>query len=182
MERKKCRLGNTELELTKIGLGTWAIGGPWQYGWGPQNDDDSIKTVFEAIDVGINWIDTAPVYGCGHSEEIVGKAIKQMSQKPIIATKCGLSWDEKRELTFCLKADSIMKQCDDSLRRLGIDTIDLYQMHWPNPDEDIEEAFIAMAQCLKAGKVRYIGVSNFSVSQFERIKDIHPIASLQPAL
>ena len=174
------KLGNTELELTTVGLGTWAIGGPWQYGWGPQNDEDSIKTIFEAIDAVINWIDTAPIYGCGHSEEIVGKAVNQMSQKPLIATKCGLLWNEKKELIYHIKADNIIKECEDSLRRLNVEVIDLYQMHWPNPDEDIEEGWEAMVKCLKAGKVRYIGVSNFSVSQLEHIKSICPVTSLQP--
>lgn len=177
---KTRNLGNTSLKLTTIGLGTWAIGGPWQYGWGPQDDENSMKSIFEAMDSGINWIDTAPIYGCGHSEEVVGKAIKQMSQKPIIATKCGLLWNEKREMRYSLKSDSILKECDDSLKRLGVDTIDLYQMHWPNPDEDIEQGWEAMVKCQEAGKVRYIGVSNLSVSQLERIKNIHPVASLQP--
>ena len=174
------KLGNTDLELTTVGLGTWAIGGPWEFGWGPQNDDDSLKAIFEAIDAGINWIDTAPAYGCGHSEEIIGKAMKQMKQKPIIATKCGLLWNERRERIPCLKKDSVLRECENSLKRLGLEVIDLYQMHWNQPAEDIEQGFEAMAQCLKEGKVRYIGVSNFTVEQIEMIQKIHPVASLQP--
>jgi len=174
------KLGNTELELTTLGLGTWAIGGPWQYGWGAQDDADSVKTILAAIDGGINWIDTAPIYGCGHSETIAGQAIKQLKQKPLIATKCSLLWNDKREKYSCLDAKSIIKECEDSLKRLGIETIDLYQMHWANPPEQIEEGWEAMAACVKQGKVRYIGVSNFSVDQLERIGKLHPVASLQP--
>lgn len=174
------KLGQTDLELTVIGLGTWAIGGPWQFGWGPQDDEASIRTILTAIDAGINWIDTAPIYGCGHSEEIVGRALKQMSRKPLVATKCGLLWNDKREKYGCLDRASIIKECDDSLRRLGVETIDLYQMHWPDPDEQIEEGWEAMASLVQAGKVRYIGVSNYTVAQLERIGKIHPPASLQP--
>ncbi len=174
------KLGNTDLELTTVGLGTWAIGGPWQFGWGPQNDDDSLKAIFEAVDAGINWIDTAPAYGCGHSEIIVGKVLKQMKQKPIVATKCGLLWNERRERIPCLKRDSVLRECENSLKRLGVEAIDLYQMHWNQPAEDIEQAFEAMAQCAREGKVRYIGVSNFTAEQIETVQKIHPVASLQP--
>jgi len=177
---KTRKLGNTDLNLTTVGLGTWAMGGPWQFGWGPQDDSQAIDSILKALDVGINWIDTAPIYGCSHSEQLLGKALKQTSLKPIIATKCGLLWNEKREKTDCLDADSIIKECNASLKRLGIETIDLYQMHWPNPDNQIEEAFQAMAKLVKQGKVRHIGVSNFSADQLKRIKDIAPIASLQP--
>jgi aryl-alcohol dehydrogenase-like predicted oxidoreductase len=175
------RLGNTDLELTVVGLGTWAMGGQWQYGWGPQDDADSVAAIFEAIDSGINWIDTAAVYGCGHSEEVVGKALKEMAEKPMIATKCGLLWNEKREKVNCLERASIVSECHASLRRLGVEVIDLYQMHWPEPDEQIEEAWEAMAQLVKQGKVRYLGVSNYSTSQIERVGGIYPVASLQPA-
>ena len=175
------RLGNTDLELTVVGLGTWAMGGQWQYGWGPQDDADSVAAIFEAIDCGINWIDTAAVYGCGHSEEVVGKALKEMAEKPMIATKCGLLWNEKREKVNCLERASIVSECHASLRRLGVDVIDLYQMHWPEPDEQIEEAWEAMAQLVKQGKVRYLGVSNYSVSRLERVGGVYPVASLQPA-
>ena len=178
MRRRK--LGYTELELSRVGLGTWAMGGPWQFGWGPQDDDDAVESIFEAMEQGINWIDTAAVYGCGHSEELVGRALKEMDEEPIVATKCGLLCNERREKVNCLKRESIMKECEDSLRRLGLERIDLYQMHWGAPDEDIEEAWEAMAELQEQGKVRYIGVSNFSVSQMERIQKIAPVASLQP--
>ena len=174
------KLGNTELNLTVIGLGTWAIGGPWQYGWGPQDDADSIRTILAAIDEGINWIDTAPIYGCGHSEYIVGLALREMSEKPLVATKCGLLWNDKREKVSCLDPDSIIKECEDSLRRLGVEVIDLYQMHWPQPDAQLEEGWEAMATLVQQGKVRTIGASNFTVEQLKRVAAIHPPASLQP--
>ncbi|MBN1391389.1 MAG: aldo/keto reductase [Sedimentisphaerales bacterium] len=177
---QKRQLGHTDLKLTTIGLGTWAMGGPWQFGWGPQDDGDAIAAILKALDLGINWIDTAPVYGCGHSEELVGKALKQTKHKPLIATKCSLLWNEKREKVSCLKAKSIRKECEASLKRLGIDTIDLYQMHWGEPDEDIEEGWTEMAKLAKEGKVRYIGVSNFTVGQIKRVQKIAPVASLQP--
>ncbi|RKY07235.1 MAG: aldo/keto reductase [Planctomycetota bacterium] len=174
------RLGQTDLELTVIGLGTWAIGGPWEVGWGPQDDNESVSTIIEAIEAGINWIDTAAVYGCGHSEEIVSKVIKELGERPIIATKCGLLWDEKRRKVHCLDKASIKAECTASLKRLGVEVIDLYQMHKPIPDEKIEEAWEGMVELAEEGKVRYIGVSNFSVSQLERVRQIHPVASLQP--
>ncbi|NNE70294.1 MAG: aldo/keto reductase [Rhodothermales bacterium] len=176
------RLGNTDLSLTTVGLGTWAIGGPWDWGWGAQDDEASIRTIHEALDLGINWIDTAPCYGLGHSEEVVGRAIAGRRDQVIVATKCGLVWDEPASGTTYgrLKRDSVLREADDSLRRLGVDVIDLYQIHWPNPAADIREAWEAMATLVEAGKVRYIGVSNFSVEQLEAIRDIHPVASLQP--
>lgn len=174
------RLGQTELELTVIGLGTWAIGGPWEFGWGPQDDKESVSTILEAIEGGINWIDTAAIYGFGHSEEVVGKAIKELGERPIIATKCGLVWDRQGRKANCLERDSIMHECEASLERLGVEVIDLYQMHWPEPDEQIEEAWEAMSHLAKQGKVRYVGVSNFSVGQLERVRRIHSVASLQP--
>ncbi|MHC4394919.1 MAG: aldo/keto reductase [Planctomycetota bacterium] len=174
------QLGYTDLKLTTVGLGAWAMGGPWLFGWGPQDDDQSIATVLQTMDEGINWIDTAPIYGYGRSETVVGRALKQISQKPLIATKCGLCWDEHHERITRLKAESIRAECHDSLKRLGIDTIDLYQIHWCEPDEDIEEAWTEMAKLVDEGKVRYIGVSNFSVEQIKRIQKIHPVASLQP--
>ena len=174
------KLGYTDLKLTTVGFGAWAVGGPWLYGWGPQDDDESIATLLRAIDIGINWIDTAPIYGHGRSEIVVGRALKQMSQKPLIATKCGLCWDEKSERLPRLKAQSIRTECHDSLRRLDIETIDLYQIHFNQPDEDIEEAWTEMAKLVEEGKVRYIGVSNFTVEQIRRIQNIHPVASLQP--
>ncbi len=177
---QKRQLGYTDLKLTTVGLGTWAMGGPWQFGWGPQDDGDAIAAILAALEEGINWIDTAPVYGCGHSEELVGKALKQIKTKPIVATKCGLLWNEKREKVSCLKAESIRKECEASLKRLGIDAIDLYQMHWPEPDEDVERGWEEMARLAEEGKVRYIGVSNFNIEQLERIRKIAPVASLQP--
>ena len=174
------QLGNTDMNLTTVGLGTWAMGGPWQYGWGPQDDDEASAAILKALDIGINWIDTAPAYGLGHSEELVGKALKQVRQKPFIATKCGLLWNEKKEKVSCLKRESIRQECNASLKRLGLDVIDLYQVHWPDPDEDIEEAWEEMAKLAKEGKVRFIGVSNYNVEQIERVREIHPVASLQP--
>lgn len=174
------QLGYTDLKLTTVGLGTWAMGGPWLYGWGPQDDDQAIATILRALEIGINWLDTAPVYGLGHSEELVGKALKKTSSKPIIATKCSLLWTEKCHKISCLKAESIRKECHASLKRLGIDVIDLYQVHWPEPEEDLEEGWEELAKLVDEGKVRYIGVSNFNVEQTERVKKIHPVASLQP--
>lgn len=175
------QLGFTDLKLTTVGLGTWAIGGPWQFGWGPQDDDEAIAAILASLEAaGINWIDTAAVYGLGHSEELVGKALKQTTHKPIIATKCSLLWNDKREKVCCLKTQSIRRECHDSLERLGIETIDLYQIHWPEPEEDLEQAWEEMARLAEEGKIRYLAVSNFNVEQIERIHKIHPVASLQP--
>ncbi len=174
------QLGKTDMQLTTVGLGTWAMGGPWQYGWGPQDDEEAVAAIVAALDEGINWIDTAPAYGLGHSEELVGQALRLTRHKPYIATKCGLLWNDKREKVSCLKPESIRQECHDSLERLGIETIDLYQMHWPDPDEEIEGAWEMMAKLCQEGKVRYIGVSNYSVAQIERVAQIHPVASLQP--
>ena len=175
------KLGWTDLNLTTIGLGTWAIGGGnWKYSWGPQDDKESISTIRHALGLGINWIDTAPVYGLGHSEEVVGKAIKELRSKPIIATKCGRVWDKNGNVFGRLKKESICSEVEASLKRLKIDVIDLYQIHWPDPDGDVEEAWGAMANLVKEGKIRYAGVSNFSVEQLTRIQLIHPVASLQP--
>lgn len=174
------QLGYTDLQLTTVGFGAWALGGPWQFGWGPQDDGEAIGAILAALEEGINWIDTAPVYGCGHSEELVGKALKQTRQKPLIATKCSLLWNERRQKVSCLKAKSIREECHASLKRLGIDVIDLYQIHRPEPDEDIEQAWEEITKLTKEGKVRYMGVSNFSVEQMERIREMAPIASLQP--
>jgi aryl-alcohol dehydrogenase-like predicted oxidoreductase len=177
---RKRKLGNSELELTTVGLGTWAIGGPWEYGWGPQSDRDSFEAIREAREQGINWIDTAAVYGCGHSEEVLGNALRELGWKPVVATKCGLLCDEQRRKVSCLDAASIKKECEDSLRRLKVEVIDLYQMHWPQPEEQLEEGWAAMAELVKEGKVRYIGASNFSVEQLEMVSQIHPVTSLQP--
>jgi aryl-alcohol dehydrogenase-like predicted oxidoreductase len=174
------QLGYTDLELTTVGLGTWAMGGPWQFGWGPQDDGEAIAAILTALEKGINWIDTAPIYGCGHSEQLVGKALSQTTAKPLIATKCGLLWNDKREKISCLKRKSIRDECYASLERLGVEVIDLYQLHWPEPQEDIEQAWEEMAELAQEGKVRYIGVSNFNLGQIERIRKIAPVASLQP--
>lgn len=179
---EKRQLGKSDLYITPIGLGTWAIGGGDNpYGWGPQDDADSIATIQRAIDLGVNWIDTAAGYGQGHSEEVVGQAVKGRRDQVIIATKCGIKWKEDgSDIYGHLKADSIRQEVEDSLRRLDVEVIDLYQIHWPMPDEDIEEGWGAVADLVKAGKVRYGGVSNFNVEQLKRIQPIHPVTSLQP--
>jgi aryl-alcohol dehydrogenase-like predicted oxidoreductase len=179
---KTRRLGRTDLELTRIGLGTWAIGGTGTtFSWGHQEDADSLATIREALDLGINWIDTAAAYGLGHSEEIVGKALKGRRGSVILATKCGVVWNPGESTVFNrLTAASVRAELEASLRRLGTDRIDLYQIHWPKPDGEIEEGWEEIARAVKAGKVRHAGVSNFSVSQMDRARAIHPIASLQP--
>src|SRR5690606_20055490 len=174
------RLGNSDMDLTPIGFGAWAVGGDWASGWGHQDDQDSIDAIHRALDLGINWIDTAAVYGLGHSEEVVGKALKGRANRPYVFTKCEQVWDENRRQYESMKADSLRRECEDSLRRLQIDVIDLYQIHWPRPDEEIEEGWETLAKLKEEGKVRYIGVSNFSVSQMERAMKIAPITSLQP--
>ncbi len=178
---QKRRLGNTSLEITRVGLGTWAIGGgDWKFGWGPQEDEASIAAIRRAIELGINWIDTAPAYGLGHCEEVVGRALKLCSPRPLVFTKCARCWDDKRELFGCLKRESVVAEIEASLKRLQIDVIDLYQIHWPQPNEDIEEGWEAISQAIKQGKIRYGGVSNFNGEQMKRLLPIHPIASLQP--
>jgi aryl-alcohol dehydrogenase-like predicted oxidoreductase len=175
------RLGNSELMITPIGFGAWAIGGSgWEFAWGGQDDSQSIAAIHEALDAGINWIDTAAVYGLGHSEEVVGRALEGMNIRPYVFTKCSMVWDERRQIGHSLKAESIRRECEASLRRLKVDAIDLYQIHWPNPDEDIEEGWATMADLKQEGKVRHIGVSNFDVVQLRRANAIAPITSLQP--
>ena len=174
------QIGTTELNFTVVGLGTWAMGGPWEVGWGPQDDSEAIDAVVTAIDAGINWIDTAPIYGCGHSEELVGLALSKMSETPLVATKCGIRWDRNRCKIPWLKPDSIEQECHESLNRLGIETIDLYQMHRPEPEEDIEWAWETMARLREQGKVRYLGVSNCTPEQMDRLSRIAPIHSAQP--
>ncbi|NNE01202.1 MAG: aldo/keto reductase [Pirellulaceae bacterium] len=180
---QKRTLGTSDLELTVIGLGTWAIGGgDWAFGWGPQDDQESIDCIVRAVDLGVNWIDTAAVYGHGQSERLVGKAIGQIdpAQRPMIATKCGRTSLADGGIGKSLQRDSVIAECEASLKRLGVDCIDLYQMHWPEPDEEIEEGWQTLVDLKKQGKVRHIGVSNHSVGQMERLQAIHPIASLQP--
>lgn len=175
------RLGNSDLYLTEIGLGTWAIGGgDWRFSWGPQDDQQSIQTIHGALDLGVNWIDTAAVYGLGHSEEIVGRALQGMSNRPLIATKCERRWDATGRIYGCLTRESVRAEAEASLRRLGIETIDLYQIHWPEPDKDLGESWSAIAELIREGKVRYGGVSNFSLAQLRRLQAIHPVTSLQP--
>jgi aryl-alcohol dehydrogenase-like predicted oxidoreductase len=174
-------LGRTGLQITPIGLGTWAIGGgDWAYGWGSQDDSDAVAAVRRAVELGVNWIDTAAVYGLGHSEELVGQAIADMPEKPFIFTKCSLVWNEHRQVGNSLKADSIRQECLQSIRRLGVEAIDLYQIHWPNPEEDIEEGWTEMAKLKEEGLVRHIGVSNFTVAQMKRASAIAPVETLQP--
>jgi len=173
-------LGNSNLLITPVGVGAWAMGGGgWAFAWGPQDDKDSIAAIHAAVEKGVNWIDTAAVYGLGHSEETVGKALKSIP-KPYVFTKCERIWGADRKIAKSLKRDSILRECEASLRRLDIDVIDLYQIHWPEPDEDVDEGWTTMAELKAAGKVRHIGVSNFNVAQMERAQKIAPITSLQP--
>lgn len=177
------QLGNSDLFISPVGFGSWAVGGAgWQFGWGKQNDQDSVAAIHRALEMGVNWIDTAAVYGIGHSEEIVARALEAwQGPRPYVFTKCGLRWDAKGQTRRDLTAASIRQECEDSLRRLNVEAIDLYQIHWPveNPKE-LEEGWGAMAQLQREGKARWIGVSNFSVEQMKRAKTIAPITSLQP--
>lgn len=177
------RLANSDMEITRIGFGAWAIGGSgWAFAWGDQEDQDSISAIHRALDLGMNWIDTAAVYGLGHSEEVVARAVEGWSgsKRPYIFTKCGMVWDEQRQVGTSLKADSVRNEVESSLRRLKVESIDLLQIHWPKPDEEIEEGWTELAKLQKEGKIRYIGVSNFSVEQMKRAQAIAPITSLQP--
>jgi aryl-alcohol dehydrogenase-like predicted oxidoreductase len=175
------KLGNSDLEITPLGIGAWAIGGSgWAFSWGDQDDQDSIAAIHAGLDAGLNWIDTAAVYGLGHSEEMVGQALHDRSRKPYIFTKCERAWNDERKIFPSLKAASIRQECEDSLRRLQVDVIDLYQVHWPEPEADIEEGWTEMARLKEEGKVRWIGVSNFNVDQMKRALKIAPITSLQP--
>lgn len=174
-------LGNSDLQLTPIGFGAWAIGGGnWEFAWGPQDDNESIAAIHRALDHGVNWIDTAAIYGLGHSEEMVARALKTASHKPLVFTKCSMRWHADRSIYRSLKAESLREELENSLRRLGVETIDLYQIHWPNPETEIEEGWEALARFKEQGKVRWIGVSNFSVEQMKRALKIAPITSLQP--
>ncbi len=175
-------LGNSDLQLTSIGFGAWAIGGGnWEFAWGPQEDDESIGAIHRALELGINWIDTAAIYGLGHSEEVVGRAVKSWpGPNPLVFTKCSMRWHEDRSIYRSLKAGSLAEELEGSLRRLGVETIDLYQIHWPNPEEDIEEGLEQLARFREQGKIRWVGVSNFSVEQMKRARKIAPITSLQP--
>jgi aryl-alcohol dehydrogenase-like predicted oxidoreductase len=175
------QLGKSDLLITPIGFGSWAVGGSgYAFAWGPQDDNESIAAIHRALDLGINWIDTAAVYGLGHSEEVVARALKGRSQRPYVFTKCERVWDAQGKVSGSLKADSLRRELEASLRRLQTDVIDLYQVHWPEPDADIEEGWSALAQFQAEGKVRYLGVSNFNVEQMRRAQAIAPITSLQP--
>jgi aryl-alcohol dehydrogenase-like predicted oxidoreductase len=175
-------LGNSDLHLTAIGFGAWAIGGGnWEFAWGPQDDNESIEAIHRALDLGVNWIDTAAIYGLGHSEEVVGRAVKSHSgPRPLVFTKCSMRWHNDRSIYRSLKAGSLAEELEGSLKRLGVETIDLYQIHWPNPEEEIEEGWEALARFKEQGKIRWIGVSNFSIAQMKRAQEIVPITSLQP--
>ena len=180
---KTKQLGNSDMFITPVGYGSWAIGGSgWQFAWGNQKDEDSIAAIHRALELGVNWIDTAAVYGTGHSEEIVSRALATWrGPRPHVFTKCGLRWDAHGQTRQDLTAASIRKECEDSLRRLGVDTIDLYQIHWPVDDvTELEEGWSTMAQLQREGKARWIGVSNFDVAQMQRAQAIAPITSLQP--
>jgi len=175
------QLGNSDLFITPTGFGAWAIGGSgWEFAWGTQNDNDSVAAIHEALDGGVNWVDTAAVYGLGHSEEVVARALAGMSNRPYVFTKCSMVWNAQRQIGHRLDAKSIRRECAASLRRLRVEAIDLYQIHWPEPDEDIEEGWATLAALKKEGKVRHIGVSNFNVEQMRRAQAIAPITSLQP--
>jgi aryl-alcohol dehydrogenase-like predicted oxidoreductase len=177
------RLGSSDLYLSTVGLGTWGMSGSgWRGSWGPQDDSESIKAIIRAYDLGVNWIDTAAVYGLGHSEEVVGKALKEMPERPIIATKLGSCWDENGEIFRRLTKESVRKEVEDSLRQLDIDAIDLYQIHWPIDDnhDEVLEGWATMADLTKEGKIRYAGVSNFGVELMSKIQKIHTVTSLQP--
>jgi len=178
METKQ--FGNSDMKISRIGFGAWAIGGGhWAFGWGPQDDGEAIAAMHRAIKNGMNWIDTAAVYGLGHSEELVGKAVKGMNPRPYIFTKCGLVWDDSRKTSQNIKAESIRRECEASLRLLNVDVIDLYQVHWP-VDADLEEAWKMMEELRSEGKVRNIGVSNYNVGQITKCMEIAPVSSLQP--
>ncbi len=175
------RLGNSDMHLTAIGFGAWAIGGgDWQFAWGHQEDDESIQAIERAIELGLNWIDTAAIYGLGHSEEVVARALQGLRKKPYIFTKCSMRWDDKREIYRSLKAGSIREEVENSLTRLKIDAIDLYQIHWPQPEDEIEEGWEEMTKLQQEGLIRWLGVSNFNVDQMKRVQKIAPITSLQP--
>jgi aryl-alcohol dehydrogenase-like predicted oxidoreductase len=184
IEMQTRTLGNSDLNITPVGYGAWAIGGSgWQFAWGSQDDNDSIAAIHGALELGVNWIDTAAVYGLGHSEEVVARALKSWSgPRPYIFTKCGLRWDSKGQVQKVLKSESIRSEVEDSLRRLGVEAIDLYQIHWP-PDPDspvLEEGWGTLAELKREGKVRWIGVSNFTVPQLRRARAIASVTSLQP--
>jgi aryl-alcohol dehydrogenase-like predicted oxidoreductase len=175
------QLGRTGLQITRVGFGAWAIGGGgWEFGWGAQDDEQSIAAIHRALGQGINWIDTAAAYGFGHSEQVVGRALQNLATRPYVFTKCSLLEGPGRTVVHSLKRDSILREAENSLERLGLDAIDLYQIHWPIPDAEIEEGWGALAELKEQGLVRHIGVSNFDVEQLRRIQQIAPVETLQP--
>jgi aryl-alcohol dehydrogenase-like predicted oxidoreductase len=175
------QLGTTGLEITRVGFGAWAIGGGgWEFGWGPQEDADSVAAIEHALELGVNWIDTAAAYGFGRSEQVVGRALAGLEQRPYVFTKASLLEGPGRRVVHSLKRGSILREAQASLERLGVDAIDLYQLHWPIPEEDIEEGWAALAELKEQGLVRHIGVSNFDVEQLQRIQRIAPVETLQP--
>jgi aryl-alcohol dehydrogenase-like predicted oxidoreductase len=179
---KTQNLGNSNLSITPIGFGAWAIGGDWQFGWGAQDDIDSVAAIHRALELGINWIDTAAVYGLGHSEEVVARALREWKgARPYVFTKCGMIWDAKGEIGYSLRADSVRRECEASLRRLKVDAIDLYQIHWTADDlNETLEGWTTLTALQKEGKVRWIGLSNASVEEMEKLQSIADITSLQP--
>lgn len=178
---KTKKLGRSDLAITPLGIGSWAMGGNWAYGWGPQNDQDSLSAIRRAVDLGANWIDTAPVYGLGHAERVVGQALADFgSNRPLVFTKCGMVWDENGKIAKYLSAASVRKECDASLQRLGIDVIDLLQIHWPaGNSNELTEAWAEMATLKHEGKVRYLGVCNMGAEDLSKLEQIHPVTSLQ---
>ena len=178
---RTAQLGETGLEITRVGFGAWAIGGGgWEFGWGPQDDEASIQTIHRALELGVNWIDTAAAYGFGHSETVVGRALAGLARRPYVFTKASLVQGPGGRVVHNLTRDSILAEAEGSLQRLGVDAIDLYQIHWPNPDADIEQGWSALAELKEQGLVRHIGVSNFDVGQLQRIQQIAPVETLQP--
>jgi aryl-alcohol dehydrogenase-like predicted oxidoreductase len=178
---KTTQLGTTSLEITRVGFGAWAIGGGgWEFAWGSQDDEESIAAIHRALELGVNWIDTAAAYGLGHSEEIVGRALEGVHERPYVFTKASLLDGGGGRIVHNLKRDSIRREVEASLSRLGVEAIDLYQIHWPVPDQDIEEGWSTFAELKEEGLVRHIGVSNFSVAQLRRAQAIAPVETVQP--
>ena len=174
-------LGSTGLRITRVGFGAWAIGGGgWEFGWGPQDDEQSIAAIQHALDLGVNWIDTAAQYGFGHSEEVVGRALAGLDERPYVFTKGGQPEGPGRTTIQSLRRDSLRRELEGSLTRLGLDAVDLYQIHWPKPEDEIEEGWATLVELRDEGLVRHIGVSNFSVEQLRRIQQIAPVETLQP--
>ncbi|HEY7604967.1 MAG TPA: aldo/keto reductase, partial [Gaiellaceae bacterium] len=180
------RLGSQGPEVSTLGFGSWAAGGPWKFGWGPTDDDESIAAIRKAVDEGVTWIETAPVYGLGHAEEVVGRAVEpyRVGEDVLVFTKCGRTWPRAPEIDYDLRSDSIRRQCEESLTRLGVERIDLYQFHWPDygTGTPVEDSWAVMGDLVDEGKVRWIGVCNFDVALLERCEAVRHVDSLQPPL